>query len=262
MIEAEIRELTPQPTAAVRVTQPMSELDLAALFDEHLPEQSRIGWPTSALEPAGPPYGRYHQFGPDIVDVEIGIPARCPARRPGAADEAEPGELIAGASCPAAGSAITVHRGSYDELSGRPTTRSTTGSTRRDATRGRGRGSRMSTIPARWRRTRCGPRSAGRLALTPQAASSSALARLREPFAVDAERGRGRGRAFPAPPSAAAATTWAPAKPRFSAAGHLAGASEQVAGRRTRRVQQRSTGVAEWLRDGQRPRRARAARRP
>ena len=37
MIEAEIRELMPQPTAAARMTQAMNELDLAALFDEHLP---------------------------------------------------------------------------------------------------------------------------------------------------------------------------------------------------------------------------------
>ena len=37
MIEAEIRQLTPQPTAAVRLARPMDQLDLAALFDELLP---------------------------------------------------------------------------------------------------------------------------------------------------------------------------------------------------------------------------------
>ena len=40
MIDAEIRELAPQPSAAVRVQQPMDELDLAALFDEHLPNMA------------------------------------------------------------------------------------------------------------------------------------------------------------------------------------------------------------------------------
>ncbi|HEV2950774.1 MAG TPA: hypothetical protein VGZ51_01620, partial [Actinomycetota bacterium] len=68
MIEAEIRDLTPQPTAAVRITQPMSEMDLAALFDEHLPNIAhRLA--DMGAEPAGPPYGRYHSFGPEQVDV-------------------------------------------------------------------------------------------------------------------------------------------------------------------------------------------------
>jgi effector-binding domain-containing protein len=116
MIEAEIRELTPQPSAAVRLTQPMSELDLAALFDEHLPNIAHrladIG-----IEPAGPPYGRYHQFGPEQVDVEIGIPVSAPVPNLRTPDEAEPGELFA-SELPGGQAAITIHRGSYDGLSG------------------------------------------------------------------------------------------------------------------------------------------------
>jgi hypothetical protein len=78
MIEAEIRQAMPQPSAAVRLTQPMSELDLASLFDEHLPNIAhRLA--DLGVEPAGPPYGRYHQFGPERVDVEIGIPVSAPA---------------------------------------------------------------------------------------------------------------------------------------------------------------------------------------
>ena len=65
-------ELTPQPSVAVRQQQPMTELNLAELFDTHLPNIAdqivNLGG-----TPAGPPYGRYHQFGPDQVDVEIGI---------------------------------------------------------------------------------------------------------------------------------------------------------------------------------------------
>ena len=114
MVTAEIRELTPQPTAAVRITQPMEELDLAALFDEHLPNVAhRLA--DLGVEPAGPPYGRYHQFGPDVVDVEIGIPAAAPVANLAPIDEAQPGELAA-SELPGGRVAVTVHRGSYDGL--------------------------------------------------------------------------------------------------------------------------------------------------
>jgi effector-binding domain-containing protein len=114
MIEAEIRELTPQPTAAVRMTQSMEELDLAALFDEHLPNIAhRLG--DMGIEPAGPPYGRYHEFGPEVADVEIGIPVASPAPNLRAVSEAEPGEMAA-SELPGGRVAVTVHRGSYDGL--------------------------------------------------------------------------------------------------------------------------------------------------
>jgi effector-binding domain-containing protein len=115
MITAEIRELTPQPSAAVRITQPVAELDLAALFDEHLPNIAHRLADVGA-EPAGPPYGRYHQFGPDVVDVEIGIPTSAPVGVLAPIEEAEPGELAA-SQLPGGRVAITVHRGSYDGLS-------------------------------------------------------------------------------------------------------------------------------------------------
>jgi effector-binding domain-containing protein len=116
MIDAEIRELTPQPTASIRVTQPMESMDLAALFDEHLPNIAhRLA--DLGVEPAGPPFGRYHQFGPEQVDVEIGIPVSAPASTLSSPDEAEPGELFAG-ELPGGQVAITIHRGSYDGLSG------------------------------------------------------------------------------------------------------------------------------------------------
>ena len=114
MVDAEIRELTPQPTAAVRMTQSMEELDLAALFDEHLPNIAhRLG--DMGIEPAGPPYGRYHEFGPEKVDVEIGIPISAPAPNLRALADAEPGEM-ASSELPGGPAAVTVHRGSYDGL--------------------------------------------------------------------------------------------------------------------------------------------------
>ena len=115
MIEAEIRELTPQPTAAVRVQQPVASMDLAALFDEHLPNIAhRLA--DLGVEPAGPPFGRYHEFGPERVDVEIGIPVATPVPNLSTFEEAEPGELFA-SELPGGPAAITVHRGAYDGLS-------------------------------------------------------------------------------------------------------------------------------------------------
>jgi effector-binding domain-containing protein len=114
MIEAEIRQATPQPSAAVRLTQPMSELDLGALFDQHLPNiAERLA--DLGVEPAGPPYGRYHEFGPEQVDVEIGIPTSAPvgALRPLA--ETEAGEL-GSSELPGGEIAVAVHLGSYDGL--------------------------------------------------------------------------------------------------------------------------------------------------
>lgn len=114
MIEAEIRELTPQPSAAVRLTQPMQSMDLAALFDEHLPNIAhRLA--DMGIEPAGPPYGRYHEFGPERVDVEIGIPVSAPVSNLRGYDEAEEGELFA-SELPGGQAAIAVHRGTYDGL--------------------------------------------------------------------------------------------------------------------------------------------------
>ncbi len=115
MIDAEIRELTPQPTAAVRVSGPMAELDLAALFDEHLPNIAhRVA--DMGAEPAGPPFGRYHEFGPERVDVEIGMPLSSPLPNVRTLADAEPGEL-GSSELPGGRAAITVHRGSYDGLS-------------------------------------------------------------------------------------------------------------------------------------------------
>jgi effector-binding domain-containing protein len=114
VIEAEIRDVTPQPSAAVRLSQPMSELNLGALFDEHLPNIAHRLADLGA-EPAGPPYGRYHAFGPEHVDVEIGMPVSAPVANLRALAEAVPGEIGA-SELPGGELAVTVHRGSYDGL--------------------------------------------------------------------------------------------------------------------------------------------------
>jgi effector-binding domain-containing protein len=112
----EVRIVTsmPQPSAAVRVQQAMGELNLAALFDHHMPAiVGRLAELGAA--PAGPPYGRYHEFGPDRVDVEIGFPVAAPLGLPPLA-ECAAGEIGASA-LPGGPVATVVHRGPYDTLS-------------------------------------------------------------------------------------------------------------------------------------------------
>ncbi|HET6819696.1 MAG TPA: GyrI-like domain-containing protein [Candidatus Limnocylindria bacterium] len=113
--ETRVVELTPQPTIAVRVQRPMAELDLGDLFDFHLPNIAD-GIANRGGEPAGAPYGRYHEFGPERVDVEIGIPVSMPlvGLRPLA--ECDPGEL-GSSELPGGNAAVTVHHGSYEGLS-------------------------------------------------------------------------------------------------------------------------------------------------
>jgi hypothetical protein len=113
---AEIVEAPPQPTVAVRIQQPMAELDLSAAFDRYPGEvAARVVGLGGAL--VGPPYARYHRFGPDLVDVEIGFPVAAPLSGLPALEACPPGEI--GASLLGGGPiARTTHRGPYDGLSG------------------------------------------------------------------------------------------------------------------------------------------------
>jgi effector-binding domain-containing protein len=115
MKDPEIVQLEPQATVAVRVTQPMAELDLAAAFDRGMPlVASRIESGGGRI--GGPPYGRYHRFGPDVVDVEIGFPVEAaPSDLPtlDAVAEGEPGQ----SELPGGPVARAIHQGPYDGLS-------------------------------------------------------------------------------------------------------------------------------------------------
>jgi AraC family transcriptional regulator len=114
VIDARIVELTRQPTLAVRVQQKMAELDLASVFDRSLPAIFAKAQELGAT-PAGAPFGRYHKFGPDIVDVEVGFPVAAwpDGLRPLA--DCEPGD-IGLSELPAGPTALYVHRGPYDTL--------------------------------------------------------------------------------------------------------------------------------------------------
>jgi effector-binding domain-containing protein len=71
--EPRLVNLQSQPALAVRLVRPMAELDIGALFGEHLGRVfQHIG--ASGLGTSGPPYARYFTFGPDICDMEIGVP--------------------------------------------------------------------------------------------------------------------------------------------------------------------------------------------
>jgi effector-binding domain-containing protein len=116
LTETEIVELEPTATVSVRVKQPMADLDLAAAFDRYLPlVLARVQEVGSEI--AGPPFGRYHRFGPDEVDVEIGFPVK--TAPPGLAPLHAVGSGDVGLSeLPGGPVARTVHRGPYDGLGG------------------------------------------------------------------------------------------------------------------------------------------------
>ena len=110
-----IVDLDPQPTAAIRVTQPMAELDLASAFDRGMPlVAARIGATGGSI--GGPPYGRYHRFGPDVVDVEIGFPVASPPDLPELGDV--PTGEVGRSELPGGPIARATHLGPYDGLSG------------------------------------------------------------------------------------------------------------------------------------------------
>jgi effector-binding domain-containing protein len=113
-LDARLVDIERQPTVAVRITQPMAELDLAGAFDRFLPELfARLG--ETGGTPAGAPFARYHRFGPDAVDVEIGIPVAAWPDGVSPLGELESG-TIGTSELPAGRVAVLVHRGPYDTL--------------------------------------------------------------------------------------------------------------------------------------------------
>ena len=111
---AEIVERQPEPTAAVRIQQPMAELDLAAAFDTYMPAVAKAITEAGAAI-GGPPYGRYHRFGPDVVDVEIGFPVAGAPSGLSALTGSAPGQ-VGLSELPGGPVARTMYVGSYDGL--------------------------------------------------------------------------------------------------------------------------------------------------
>src|SRR6185436_19756119 len=72
-IAARLVERVSQQTAAVRFREPMATVDVGALMDRAMGALgARLG--EAAISPAGPPYARYHDWGGEWADVEIGFP--------------------------------------------------------------------------------------------------------------------------------------------------------------------------------------------
>jgi hypothetical protein len=75
MNEAGIRTIEAQPTIAVRIVTTVDQL--SSVFDTELPRVS-AGMEQVGAVMVGPPFARYHTFGPDRVDVELGAPIAGP----------------------------------------------------------------------------------------------------------------------------------------------------------------------------------------
>jgi len=112
--QMELRELEPQPVVCVHLVLPMAEADMRSLFARYLPlVAARIG--ELGLSPIGASFSRFHQWGGDVADMEIGFPVADPpsALEPVATIEhGEPGlsELPGGTA------AVALHRGPYKDL--------------------------------------------------------------------------------------------------------------------------------------------------
>ena len=111
--EHRMLELDPQPTVAVRIQAAMVDLAMSALFDTHLPRiHARVA---EAGIKGGPSYGRYHMFGPERADIEIGVPTTAPVSGLDRLTDIAAGE-IGLSQLPGGLTAVVVHRGPYDSL--------------------------------------------------------------------------------------------------------------------------------------------------
>src|SRR4051794_37995077 len=110
--EPRVITLEAQPAIAVRLVRPMAELDIGVLFGDTLGLVfGHIG--SSGLAPSGPPYARYFTFGPDICDMEIGVPVSSVGTLTAAAARSED---VGSTELPAGDCAIVEHRGPYPTL--------------------------------------------------------------------------------------------------------------------------------------------------
>jgi effector-binding domain-containing protein len=99
-----LEERVPQSTLSIRQTVPLNELQQA--------QGESLGALWSYIQrrgvrPAGQPFVRYHTFGAETTDVEVGIPVTGPASGSG---------RIAGGELPGGPALATSHIGSHDTL--------------------------------------------------------------------------------------------------------------------------------------------------
>jgi effector-binding domain-containing protein len=110
--DIEIVDSREQQSVAIRTVGPMSELDIGAIFSE---SATRLVTYVEQRDmvPSGAPYARYHEFGPDRVDIEVGFPVD------GDLDdvrELQADAVIGASELPGGRVARLLHSGSYQEL--------------------------------------------------------------------------------------------------------------------------------------------------
>jgi effector-binding domain-containing protein len=91
----------------------MADMHIGALFDRYIP--AIFSMLAEHGHDGGAPYGRYHMFGPDTVDIEIGVPTDGPTIELSALSGVESG-AIGRSELPGGLTAIVTHRGPYDTL--------------------------------------------------------------------------------------------------------------------------------------------------
>ena len=107
-------QVEPQRTVAVRFRRPMAAVDVGALMDAAMGSLgARLGG--AGVGPAGPPFARYHAWGGDLADVEIGFPVAQEIAGVPRLTQAAEGEVGA-SELPGGRVAVVVHRGPYTAL--------------------------------------------------------------------------------------------------------------------------------------------------
>lgn len=111
-IETEIRDLEETTTLAVRLETTQDKL--TDVFDAEMPRVGRIMQDVGA-QMAGPFFARYHHFGPDRVDLEIGIPIAfvTAGLQP---ISGRPDGIVGSSTLPGGRAAVAMHTGPYDGL--------------------------------------------------------------------------------------------------------------------------------------------------
>ena len=102
--DVEVQQLEPQPVVSIRATFPIVELaqhqdDRLRALSDYLRQQG--------VQPAGPPFVRYHTFGETETDLEFGIPMVEPIAGEG---------RIAAGELPGGTAVTTWHIGPHDTL--------------------------------------------------------------------------------------------------------------------------------------------------
>jgi effector-binding domain-containing protein len=102
--EMEIRDFPAQPAVSIRTTT--SAEGLRAFFDTALPEVWAY-FESAGVQPAGPPFGLFHTYAPDNIDIETGFPT---------SERIDGGGRVRASELPAGRAVVTWHVGPYEGL--------------------------------------------------------------------------------------------------------------------------------------------------